>query len=549
LARAYFNLFYPRQTLITREIEILVLLMIAIAAVGVVAKRSNIPPAILLVLSGVALALVPGLPAVRLPPELVLLLVLPPLIYSSAVAMSWREFRFNLRPITLLAVGCVVFTTMAAAAATHWLLGLSWPVGFVLGAIVSPPDAVAPLSIARRMGLPKRILVILEGEGLANDATALILYRFAIVAVSAGAFSFATAAGMFVVIIAGELLWGIAVGWMMLRLRRWVADAQLEIVLSILTPYVAYWPPQHLGGSGVLAAVVAGLYVSWNGLSMISSATRLQGIFFWDVLVYLIEGIVFLMTGLQARTLLVGLGTYSLSALAGSAAVVTVVVILARFVWIYPATYLPRWLIPAIARKDPSPPWQWPFVLGFTGVRGIVSLAAALAIPLTMDSGRPFPDRDLILFLTFAVILVTLVGQGLMLPAVIRLLGLANAGEQELHADRTEELVARRHAIEAAIKRLDQLAMERGLPDDVVRPLRVEHQNRLNHFEHASPWAQNNQHTVALPDEIELLLIAAEREQINELYRQGTLRDEARRRLEREFDLREANFANHQHED
>jgi CPA1 family monovalent cation:H+ antiporter len=354
---------------------------------------------------------------------------------------------------------------------------------------------------------------------------------------------------MFVVIIAGELLWGIAVGWMMLRLRRWVADAQLEIVLSILTPYVAYWPPQHLGGSGVLATVVAGLYVSWNGLSMISAATRLQGIFFWDVLVYLIEGIVFLMTGLQARTLISGLSTYSLSALAGSAAVVTVVVILARFVWIYPATYLPRWLIPAIARKDPSPPWQWPFVLGFTGVRGIVSLAAALAIPLTMDSGRPFADRDLILFLTFAVILVTLVGQGLMLPAVIRLLGLANAGDQELHADRTEELVARRHAIEAAIKRLDQLAMERGLPDDVVRPLRVEHQNRLSHFEHASPWAQNHQHPVALPDEIELLLIAAEREQINELYRQGTLRDEARRRLEREFDLREANFANHQHED
>jgi CPA1 family monovalent cation:H+ antiporter len=282
---------------------------------------------------------------------------------------------------------------------------------------------------------------------------------------------------------------------------------------------------------------------------MISAATRLQGIFFWDVLVYLIEGLVFLMTGLQARTLLVGLGSYSLSALAGSAAVVTVIVILARFVWIYPATYLPRWLIPAIARKDPSPPWQWPFVLGFTGVRGIVSLAAALAIPLTMDSGRPFPDRDLILFLTFAVILVTLVGQGLMLPAVIRLLGLANTSDQELHADRTEELTARRLAIEVAIERLDQLAMERGLPDDVVRPLRVELQNRLSHFEHASPWAQNQQHPVAHPDEIELLLIAAERERINELYRQGTLRDEARRRLEREFDLREANFANHQHED
>jgi CPA1 family monovalent cation:H+ antiporter len=549
LAREYFNLLSPAQTLIIREIEILVLLLIAIAAVGVVAKRSSIPPAILLVLTGVVLALVPGLPAVRLAPELVLLLVLPPLIYSSAVAMSWQEFRFNLRPISLLAIGCVVFTTVAAAAATHWLLGLSWPVGFVLGAIVSPPDAVAPLSIARRMQLPRRILVILEGEGLANDATALILYRFAIVAVSAGAFSFGKAAGTFAVIIAGELLWGIAVGWLILRLRRWVADAQIEIVLSILTPYVAYWPPEHLGGSGVLATVVAGLYVSWNGLSMISAATRLQGIFFWDVLVYLIEGIVFLMTGLQARTLISGLGTYSLSTLAGSAAVVSVVVILARFVWIYPATYLPRWLIPVIARKDPSPPWQWPFVLGFTGVRGIVSLAAALAIPLAMDSGRPFPDRDLILFLTFSVILVTLVGQGLMLPAVIRVLGLANAGEQELHADRTEELLARRHAIEAAIERLDQLAVERGLPDEVVRPLRAEHGDRLRHFEHAPQRGENHQHSTALPDEIELLLIAAERDRINELYRQGTLKDEARRRLERELDLREANLANHQHED
>jgi NhaP-type Na+/H+ or K+/H+ antiporter len=502
--------------LIIREIQILVLLLIAIAAVGVVAKRSNIPAAILLVLSGVALALIPGLPAVRLPPELVLLLVLPPLIYSSAVAMSWREFRFSLRPISLLAVGCVVFTTVAAAAATHWLLGLSWPVGFVLGAIVSPPDAVAPLSIARRMQLP-------------------------------GVFSFGEATGTFAVIIAGELLWGIGVGWLMLRLRRWVADAQIEIVLSILTPYLAYWPPQHLGGSGVLATVVAGLYVSWNGLSLISATTRLQGIFFWDVLVYLIEGIVFLMTGLQARTLVMGLGNYSWSALAGSAAVVSAVVILARFIWIYPATYLPRWLIPAIARKDPSPPWQWPFVLGFTGVRGIVSLAAALAIPLAMADGRPFPDRNLILFLTFSIILVTLVGQGLMLPALIRILGLANAGERELHADRTEERLARRHAIEAASVRLNELAVEWGLPDEVVEPLRAEYRNRLSHFEHTPEPAENHEHTIA-PDEIELVLIAAERERINELYRQGSLRDEARRRLEREFDLREANLTSHEHE-
>src|ERR1700689_873292 len=247
-------------------IQILVLLLIVIAAVAVAAARLKIPRAILLVITGVFLALIPGLPTVKLAPEFVLLIILPPLIYSSAVAMSWREFKFNLPPISLLAVGCVLFTTIAAAAVSHWWLGFSWPVGFLLGAIVSPPDAVAPLSIARRMQLPNRILVILEGEGLANDATALILYRFAIVAVSVGAFSLGKAAGTFAVIIAGELVWGLGVGWLMLRVRRWVADAQIEIVLSILTPYIAGWPPQHLGGSGVLATIVAGLYVSWNGL-------------------------------------------------------------------------------------------------------------------------------------------------------------------------------------------------------------------------------------------------------------------------------------------
>jgi monovalent cation/hydrogen antiporter len=532
--------------LLTHQIQIFLLLLIAIAAVGVVAKRANVPAAILLVLTGLLFALVPGLPAVRLPPELVLLLVLPPLIYSSAVAMSWREFRFNLRPITLLAVGCVVFTTVAAAAAAHWLLGFSWPVGFVLGAIVSPPDAVAPLVIARRMQLPKRILVILEGEGLANDATALILYRFAVAAVSAAGFAFGNAAGEFAVILGGELVWGIAVGWLMLRLRRWVADSQIEIVLSILTPYVAYWPPQNLGGSGVLATVVAGLYVSWNGSSMISAATRLQGVFFWDVLVYLMEGIVFLMTGLQARTLISELGTHAWFALAGSAVVVTAVVILARFVWMFPATYLPRWLIGAIARKDPSPPWQWPFVLGFTGVRGIVSLAAALAIPLTTDDGRPFPERGLILFLTFSVILVTLVGQGLMLPAVIRVLGLANAGEQELRANKIDELSARRRAIEAATELLDRLAAERKLPDDLVRRLRKRLQERLAHF--ATP-ADCSQEPITLADDIELLLISAERRRINELYRQGAVTDGTRRRLELDLDLREANLANHEHDE
>jgi Na+/H+ antiporter len=530
-------------------IQILVFLLIVIAAVAVVSARLKIPPAILLVLTGVILALIPGLPTVELAPEFVLLLILPPIIYSSAVAMSWREFRYNLRPISLLAIGCVAFTTVAVAATTHFLLGLAWPVGFVLGAIVSPPDAVAPLSIARRLQIPRRIVVILEGEGLANDATALILYRFAIVAVSVGSFSFSRAAATFAAIVAGEILWGIGVGWVMLRLRRWARDPAIEITLSVLTPFLAYWPPEQLGGSGVLATVTTGLYMSWNGLRLISAATRLQGVFFWEFLIYLIEGMVFLITGLQARALISGIRGYSFSELAVSAAIVSAVVIVSRFIWMYPAIYLPRWLFPPIRRRDPSPPWQVPFLLAFAGVRGIVSLAAALAIPFTTASGAPFPARDLILFVTFAVILVTLVGQGLLLPAVVHWLGLARAGRRERRADRAEEFKARRQAIETGIERLDQLAAEHKLPDDVIRSLRARQLERLKHVEKRSDGDGEHKKLMQGADEIEYLLIAAERDFINDLYRRGELKDEARRRIERELDLRDAHLTSVRAED
>ena len=287
----------------TATIQILLLLLAVLVAAALIARRLNTAPSIVLVIAGVALALIPGLPRIELAPELVLLVILPPLIYSAGVSMSWREFRFNLRPITLLAFGCVIFTTCAVAAATHALLGFDWAVGFLLGAIVAPPDVVAPLAIARRLGLPRRLLVVLEGEGLANDATALILYRFAVVAVSAGMFSPMQAAGTFAAIVVGEIVWGIGVGWVSLNLRRWAGEPRVEIVLSLMTPYLAYWVPEHLGGSGVLATVATGLYVSWNGPLLIPSATRLQGIFFWDLIIYVIEGFVFLLTGLQARTL------------------------------------------------------------------------------------------------------------------------------------------------------------------------------------------------------------------------------------------------------
>jgi monovalent cation/hydrogen antiporter len=254
----------------------------------------------------------------------------------------------------------------------------------------------------------------------------------------------------------------------------------------------------------------------------------------------LIEGSVFLITGLQARTLIAGIHGDSLSDLAVSAAVVCAVVIVARFIWMFPATYLPRWLFPAVARADPSPPWQWPFALAFTGIRGTVSLAAALAIPLTTENGAFFPARDRILFLTFSVILVTLVGQGLMLPAVMRALGLANAGRRERHADRVEEATARRQAIEAAIERLNELATERDLTHDVMRALRTRLRDRLKHVEHRSAGDDDNEGFIEPHEELECILIEAERQRVNDLYRARKLKDEARRRIERELDLREA---------
>ncbi|HTV34086.1 MAG TPA: Na+/H+ antiporter [Methylocella sp.] len=518
-------------------------MLAVVAFVAILADRLKIPSSILLVLAGIGLALIPGLPSLELAPDLVLLLVLPPVVYASSVAMSWLEFRATLTPIIMQAVGCVIFTTAAVAAAAHYLFDFTWSVGFVLGAIVSPPDVMAPLSIARRMQLPRRILVVLEGEGLANDATALILYRFAIVAVSSGVFSYERAIATFSAIVIGEIVWGIGVGWLTLHLRRWAKDPRVEITISILVPYLAYWPPQHLGGSGVLATVTTGLYISWNGLRLISAATRLQGIFFWDLFIYIVEGLVFLITGLQARTLLSRIGNHALTELVTSGLIVCGVVIMARFIWTLPAAYLPRWLIPAIRGRNPAPPWRWPLAVAFTGIRGIVSLAAALAIPLTTAGGSPFPDRDFILSLTFSVIIVTLVGQGLALPSFIRLLGLAHAGRLERRADNIVEYKARLSGVMAVLERLEELMSERRLAEEIIQPLCDRHADRLKHIEHRIDGHDGHRELSELHDELELLLIAAERTHINECYRKGGLKDEARRRIERELDLREVALA------
>jgi CPA1 family monovalent cation:H+ antiporter len=527
------------------KFQIFLILLAVLAGTALLARRINVAPAILLLLAGIALAFVPGMPPIELPPELVLLLVLPPLIYSASVAMSWREFKSNLRPIILLSVGCVIFTAFAVAAATHYLIGLPWGVGFLLGAIVAPPDVVAPLAIARKLGMPRRILVVLEGEGLANDATALILYRFAVAAISTGMFSLPKATGIFAAVVTGELLFGAAVGWLSLRMRHRARDPQVELTLSLLTPYIAYWIPEHFGGSGVIATVACGLYVSWNGPLLISSATRLQGIFFWDLVIYLIEGFLFLLTGFQMRLLFEKSKAFPLEDILSVTALVAIMVIVARFAWVFPATYLPRLLNKRLRQRDPMPSWRIVFVVAFTGVRGAVSLAAALALPFALPSGEDFPYRDLILFVSFSVILITLVGLGLGLPPVVRWLGVAQAGRDEHVAEHESEIAARREALDAALKSLDAITDDRELSDEVVKLLRARHETRANQLPDS---LDPDKHDVsATGTALTRELISTERKFIHALLRDGKITDETRRRIERDLDLEEASLSNREY--
>jgi monovalent cation/hydrogen antiporter len=527
------------------KFQIFLILLAVLAGTALLARRLNIAPAILLLLAGIALAFVPGMPAVELPPELVLLVVLPPLIYSASVAMSWREFRSNLRPIILLSVGCVIFTAFAVATATHYLIGLPWGVGFLLGAIVAPPDVVAPLAIARKLGMPRRILVVLEGEGLANDATALILYRFAVAAISTGLFSLPKATGTFAAIVVCEILFGVAVGWLSLRARHRARDPQVEIALSLITPYLAFWIPEHLGGSGVIATVACGLYISWNGPLFISSATRLQGIFFWDLVIFLVEGLLFLLTGFQMRLLFEKSKAFPLQDILLTTALVAVIIIVARFAWVYPATYLPRLISKQIRKRDPAPSWQTTFVVAFTGVRGAVSLAAALALPLALPSGEGFPHRDMILFVAFGVIFITLIGLGSGLPVVVRWLGVTRDGHKEHVAEHEAEIAARREALDAALKSLDAITDDRELSDEVVKLLRARHEVRSNQLPDA---LDPNAHDVTVAGTaLTRELIAEERKFIHVLLRDGKITDETRRRIERDLDLEEASLTNREY--
>ena len=525
----------------TATVQTLLFMLAVLAAVAVVAKRLNIAPSILLVVAGIGVAFVPGLPKVELAPEVVLLVILPPLIYSAGVAMSWREFKFNLRPIALLAFGCVLFTTCAIAAAAHYFLKFDWAVGFLLGAIISPTDVVAPLAIARKLGLPRRIVVVLEGEGLANDATALVLYRFAIVAISTGTFSLERASETFVLIVIGETLYGLAIGWLSLHLRKWAREPRVEITLSLMTPYLAFWVPSYLWrirrvGDGRFA-----FNVSWNGPLLIPSGTRLQGIFFWDLIVYLIEGLVFLVTGLQTRTLIEQTHAFSIRELIVATAWTTLIAIAARFLWVFPAIYIPRWVSARLRKRDPSPPWQAPFFLAFTGMRGVNSLAVALAIPFhdpqrrTISAPRPDFVRHLRRHHLYA-------GRPRHDAALRGEMARIKPPRQKKHKDEIKaELRARKAALKQVERRLEKAIKDRDLPADAIAHLRTRHQSREQIL--PTNLTEGLDH-IRQTAKVKAELIDAEREFIYQLLRDGKITDEARRRIEYELDLEEASVAN-----
>lgn len=509
---------------------LIVMLCAMVAGLSVAARRLGAASPILMLVAGVALAFVPGMPQIALDPDVVLLVLLPPLLYSSGVGMSWRGFRSYLRPILLLAIGCVLFTAAAVAAVMHYALGFSWAVGFVLGAIVSPPDAVAPMAILRALRLPRGLVTILQGESLVNDATALVALGFAIAAVASGAFSIVAAASQFVVIVVGEIAFGIAVGSLMLRLRHFARDPRAEVLLALITPYVAFWPPHALGGSGVVACVAAGLYVSWNGRRLIRPDTRLQGYFIWNLVAWAIEALVFLLTGLQAHAVVSALAGDGLGRAFIAALLACVTVIVVRFIWVYPAAYVPRLLFRSI-RTTEQLNWKMLFLVAFTGLRGVVSLVAVLLIPPTI-AGMPFPDRDIVLFATYAVIIVTLVVLGGALRPVVRALGLAAAGAEEFAANQRDERSVRLEALDAVLRELERAS---GPTAEALQRAYADRRARIESASDALPRLDT-----AARCALELDLIDAERESIARSYEANRITDEARRRIERELDLEEA---------
>jgi CPA1 family monovalent cation:H+ antiporter len=516
-------------------------LLVAVAGLVLLAGFLKVPYPVMLVLGGLGLGLVPGIPRVELAPELVLLLFLPPLLYSAAFFSSLRDLRDNLRPISLLAVGLVLATTASVAAVAHWVVGMPWAVAFVLGAIVSPTDPVAATSIARRLGIPRRIVSIVEGESLVNDGTALIAYRFALGAVVTGGFSLWQAGVEFVVGAIGGVAIGLAVGWAVAQVRRRLEDPPVEITISLFTSYAAYLPAEQLGLSGVLAAVTVGIYLGWRAPALISPSTRIQAYSVWEILIFLLNSVLFVLIGLQLPAVLDALsGGESALTLAAYGLLLSAVVIGVRLAWVFVATYGARWLSPRLRARDPAPPWRETLLVAWNGMRGAVSLAAALAIPLSLPGGEAFPGRDLVLFLTFSVILVTLLLQGLSLPGLVRLLGIE--GDTSEHE---EEVTARLRTAEAALARLDELAGEEWVREDTAERMRGLYDYRRRRFAARVDGGgdvdgEDYERRSEAYARLRAKVLAAERAELVRLRGKGTIGDQVMRRVERDLDLEQS---------
>jgi CPA1 family monovalent cation:H+ antiporter len=476
---------------------------------------------------------------VTLDPQLVFLLFLPPILYAAGYFTSWRDFRKNLFSITLLAVGLVIATMAAVAAAVHALVpGIAWPVGLVLGAIVSPPDAVAATAIAQRLRLPRQIVTILEGESLVNDATGLVLLKFATAAVVTGSFSIASGVLEFLLIVAGGIAVGLAMGLLFVFVQRFLDDPILATTASILVSFLVYIVAERLHVSGVLAVVVAGLLQGRYVPHIWSSATRLDGAAVWQTLVFLLNALVFVLIGLQLPMILRGLDRPWPTVVDGVFAAFGAVV-LVRLVWMFPGAYLPRFLSARFRKTHPYPPWQAVTIVGWAGMRGVVSLAAALSLPLALADGSPFPARNLLVFLTFAVILGTLVIQGLTLPPLIRWLRV----EEDRSAER-EERHARLALAEAAIGHLDGKLEDGALHAHQIHPVQHEYVQRVRALKGLDGEAPTRGlATMGTSKALRKEALDVQRSELLRLWKEEVIGDDVLQRIQYELDLEEMSLS------
>lgn len=508
---------------------VIALLMTTIPLVAL-AKRVNISYPIVLVVAGLFLGFVPGLPKVQLDPNLVLLIFLPPLLYWESITAPTDVMLENAGQIGVLAVGLVIATTVAVAVVAHAIIpGMPWSAAFVLGAIISPTDELAAIPILEFFRLPRHVVAIIDGESLLNDATALVIYAAALGVVMTGAFKPAHTLLQFVITVAGSLLIGYAAGRLAVELWRRIKDPQLQGVVSVVLPFLTYFPAQTLGLSGVLAVVIAGVYVNRLGPRVIEPTARTQIAGFWNTLVFLVNTVLFLVVGLQLHAAATAaFERHSWQTVFGYAVAVNVVLILVRLALVVLAEYAPT----SAPVDHAAPDWRHALVVAWSGLRGAVSLAAALAIPLVLPSGSPFPDRDLIIFVTFSVILVTLVGGGLTLPAVVKLLHVEGGTEE-----RDEIRRARIRSIEAALARIDELEADERIDNAHALTLRAQYQHRRELESESESKAGDAAGHAARHVDIERELIAAQRKAIIDMREHGEIDNVVLRRVQADLDL------------